>query len=468
MNSLYLEVELLSPVAISAHAATVGGHETLTRIPGSQLLGATARLLRLDPSAPPGDEAWRILFSGEVRFGDCWPEADGQPAYLVPGCLHRPKGEREGPAFNLAVEDRPAGKQLEPLRDLHLTTTGVTVEPRRTQTLRTAIQEHGRSREGFLFGIESLDPGQRFLGRIDADDPSRLEAVRRLLDGQTLAIGRSRGAEFGEVRVWVREPWQAPPEGKSAQRVTLWLLSDLALRDAATGAPRLVPQATDFGLPGDWTVDWKRTFLRTRRWSPFNGARRRPDLERQVVEAGSVVTVAPPPGGRGWNDALAVEVRAHLGPGVGEHLEEGLGRVALNPALLEAAQVPIRRAAQQAVRVAPTPDDPLWRWLQERRTDAGRRDDIEDAARALERELAEFAIRPSQLGEIRRYARQARFRDDGKAWLHRELTALLASGARLHNIPDSARKVLVREPYLPEVLERAATRLSKPSKEPQP
>ncbi len=459
MNSLYLELELLSPVAITARSATVGGHESLTWIPGGQLLGATAAALLRSQDAALPDEIWRILLSGEVSFGDAWPEIDGQPAPCAPLSLHRPKGA-EDPIYNLVIAKRAGKGQLEQVRDLHISGNRHVVQPRRGHTLRTAIGEHGRAREGFLFGIEALDAGQRFLARIDATDPDLLKRVRSCLDGREITVGRSRSAEFGHVAVRVREPWPEPERGEIGERLVLWAISDLALRDLRSGAPRLQLTPADLGLSDDWEVLWEQSFVRTRRYSPFNGKRLRPDLERQVLRPGSVLVLEGP----GLDPDEARRLRERLRAGIGEHVQEGFGRIAVNPLLLAGGDLELTRP--QPMRPSgegPMPDDVLGRWLRDRRTALNRGLGAEHHAREMVQSMQRWKIKPSQWGEIRRLAREARFRSGGEGWLRAQIESFLSHGARLHVWPREARETLIEKvrAATPDIVERASTMLAR-------
>lgn len=456
MSSLFLELELLQPVAVSARSTTVGGHETLPYLPGSQLVGAVAQAMRLPQDGPPDEEAWRLLLSGEVRFGDAWPATPSGPAWFAPACLHHPKGNSEE-VHNLARVPRGGLGQLEQVREWLVDASGRRVEVRRTHTLRTAVQEEGRAREGFLFGVEALDAGQRFLSRVDADDPDLLVRVRALLVGRTIRVGRSRSAEFGAVAVRERQPWPDPEE-RPGEGLVVWLLSDLAVRDRQTGAPRLELLPADLGLPAGWRV--REAFVRTRRYSPYVSVRKRPDLERQVIRAGSAVVLEGPSLGA----ADRAELRSRVRAGLGEHLAEGLGRVALDPALLAGPRVEIAAAEGEVSPLsAPRPDDGLGRWLTSRWEVLAERERAEAQARDLRRDLGTMRIRRSQWGEIRRLAREARFRPEGGDWLVRQLDERLNSGARLHTWSRSAVERLLgaAKGARPEALERAATLLSR-------
>lgn len=101
--------------------------------------------------------------------------------------------------------------------------------------------------------------------------------------------------------------------------------------------------------------------MRTRRYSPINGKRQRPDLERQVIEAGSVIVIDPPP------DTDFDTLSARLAGGVGAYRAEGLGQVLLQPKilLLDRPYSKERGAAPKSAETA-APADDLVTWLGER------------------------------------------------------------------------------------------------------
>lgn len=468
MNSLTLELELLTPVSVTRRSATVGGHETLTWIPGGQLLGAVAAAI----GSPVDELLWRLLFSGEVRFGDAWPAVDGRPAYVSPLSFHQPKLGGDGSWTNLAVAERTPGKQFQQVRDLHLTSDGEKVEVSRHHTLRTAVSDEGRAREGFLFGIDALDAGQRFVARIDADDPSLLERVAGLLVDHEISVGRSRSAELGRVRIRrVEGPADAPVVvATGAEKLVVWLVSDLALRDGATGMPRLQLTREDLGLPERWVVDERRSFVRTRRYSPWNGKRRRPDLERQLLQPGSVFVLSGP----ALDADAAARVTARIRRGLGEHLPEGLGRVLIDPVLLSGSTFTSTAPTPVSTPNAALPNDALGTWLGSRHRDRAREEHSEAIARALATTPALQGVRRSQWGEIRRMAREARFvtttdRAGPSEHLREQVTAFLGHGARVHTWPAEAREALVEmvAAHPPEVVERASTRLAQRQKQPK-
>jgi hypothetical protein len=443
MNSLFLEVQLLTDVAVTETSATIGGHRTLPYVPGSQLLGALARVAYASIQGASHDLAFRVFHSGEVRFGNALPaSASGEPGLPMPFSLHLPKGTDRIPAdgkgvraLNASRKAIPRGLQYRDIRTGFVTRSGERVETRRRGTLRTAVDESGRARDGLLFGLTGLSAGQRLLARIDADDPALLESVRLHLCGREIRIGRSRAAEYGLAAIRERDPWSEPrASSASTQQLLLWCVSDLALRCPESGQPTLSPCAKHLGLPGSWSMVPSQSFLRTRRYSPFNGYRGRPDLERQVIAAGSVLVF------RGSEPVSISAVEDQLRAGVGDYLQDGLGQVLVEPALLadeEPELVAANRDAQPS-HVA-SPRAALVSWLEGQEQQARATDKAWDHAQTWLRTLRAKVwkrISAAQWGEIRIIARRAR---GGRGNLVEDLRRFTTEGVRAQDDRWGAR-----------------------------
>lgn len=404
---MILELELLDDVAVTAQNATIDAHETLTYIPGQCLLGATVARAGYDQHGPEG--AWNLFHAGAVRFGVGLPCVDGEVAWPVPLSWHRVKGGGIA-VVNLAQEGaRQHDAQYTQLREGYVTRSGRLVEPTQDRTMRTAIGQEGRARDGFLYTMSALSRGQRFVSEITADDPAHLATVRAALDGQTLRVGRSKRNEFGAVTARVRDDLVVHPSESAfhaASAVLVWCLSDVCLRDPDTAQPTFLPDArAHFGLPEGWSFCPERSFLRTRRYSTFNARRRRPDLERQVIVAGSVLCFR---GERALSAEQWSAASARAQRGVGDHRAEGLGRLAFAPELLSRAEPVILARADATPNDAPPPVDPLISWVAEQHSERAARD---GAWAQMQSMLGTLSTRPrwslpaSQWGEVRRLAR---------------------------------------------------------------
>ena len=346
-----LVITLIDDTVFNRSNATAGGHDTLTRIPGSALLGAAAARLYTSLGA---ERAFLAFHSGKLHFGDGWPLAeDGAVALPVPQCLHRPKEKpwltpdgagarvkRDSVRNFLLVAGFDDDSQPKQLRDGYLTLDGRWIEPIARHRIKTAIDPRlGRASDGQLFGYTALQAGQRFAAELhaDADFPKDLlDAVLEALHGQVL-LGRSRSAEYGAAHI-------TRVAGAAVQRrsnpalhtagdapLVLWLVSDLAPADASGVMPGTV-QAGALGLPDGCDIDWTRSFARARSYSMWNSHRHGYAAERWVLEAGSVLCVTLPPGTTAEQRA-ALCARLHA-TGIGLGREAGLGQVWADAPLL--------------------------------------------------------------------------------------------------------------------------------------
>ena len=432
MKSQLYRITLRSDALFTAASGTVGRPESLDSLPGATLLGAAAA--RVYGTLPDAFTAFQL---GGARFGE------GRPVHPVHGLAvpmprswHTPKGEKGGRVRDLSAGERPAG-QFNQAREGWVVRgpdgTWLRWNLGRRSSLRTAIQEDGRAREGFLFGFEAVPAGTEYRAAVTAPD-----AVHGALTRANLRVGRSRSAEFGDASVtpWADAPADAPSSSKQVTtRVRFLCASDLALVDAETGAPRLLPAVADFFTETDgngWELDLARSFLRFRRYSPFHGHRRRPDLERQVIEAGSVVTFT-----RKAGDPLDLApLRARLAGGVGEHRGSGLGEVLVEPAVLDLPVAGIalgdvdKHTVSSASKEAPPPADPLVAWLDARHGERTRLDAAWDTVETFidEKKLVTWPITRSQWGSVRALAGQHRRKGSSAAEVLRDFRASTADG----------------------------------------
>ncbi len=425
------ELELLTDVSVPPSARTLGGASTLQYIPGRALWGAAADAAYR--SGVASSEAFRLFHQGAVRFFDALP-AFGQ-ARCVPTPLSWQK-----PKFGAVVIRNVATAQGRELASERQHTrlddapwrapdgTPVYVELR--HSLRTAVTSEGKADAGLLFGIRSMVAGTVLRGGLEGREAD-VARVQELL-GTEVRVGHSRSAEFGRVRLRVvpAGPGLRGVDGKATE-IRFLCVTRLALRDAHTGLPTFTPDPAAFGLPGGWVFDPEASQLRTSRYSPYNAHRRRPELERQVIDPGAVLSF------RAGSGATAVdlgELRAWVGRGVGEWVHEGLGEVVAEPQWLASPtiELPVRgaqRCGGAPAAAPPAPTGELFAWASRRASE--RRASREALRWAYEKalEFDRFRLPPSQWGEVHRLAREARFRTGGAAWLIDQLARHL-SGTR--------------------------------------
>jgi CRISPR-associated protein Csx10 len=379
MKHAWLILQAQCDVVFTATAATLGGHEGLSYVPGSTLLGWAAARLYPRSVEHNGFDAYTAFHSGKLRFGDGWPLThSGAPAFPIPQCWRERKRARGGialssesdwrrplPAFRIGevlnfqfgerFRDKEGdSEQAEALKNAFVAADGTAHRPVRGWRGKTAVTPGDRrAAAGQFFGYDHIRSGSSFASLLEADDEPRaaaaFDAILGLFKeaekkGETLKLGRSANSEFGgDFRLCIDErpnvPWDndraildsCPTDQAGRLIVSIWCLSDLAIEDPSTGAPVVRPTATALGLRAG-TFDVHRSFIATRRYAPFNKKLGRRDIDRAVIAGGSVFAFAID------GDTDPNELRAIAHEGIGLYREGGLGRVWVNPALLRKSQ----------------------------------------------------------------------------------------------------------------------------------
>jgi CRISPR-associated protein Csx10 len=418
MKRAWLVLAAQSDAVFTATAATLGGHEGLSHVPGSALWGwAAARLYG------SGIDALTAFHSGKLRFGDGWPLTHTRrPAFSVPQCFRERKrakggvvasadgkGLSVGAVRNFQFDETfrdDAGKTVQPeaIKNHFVAADGSVHRPDRGWRGKTAI-EPGKARAaiGQFFGYDHLRSGASFASLLEADsEPAAETAFDAVLkafaqvgkSGETLRLGRSAMTEFGghfSITIDSRPdvPWQSGDpldqcRVEDGQRiVTFWCLSDLALEDQASGAPMTRPSPASLGLIGG-TLDEKKSFITTRRYAPYNKALHQRDIDRAVIAAGSVIAIAFPA------DAKADELKRIAECGAGLYREAGLGRLWVNPPMLRSAIPRFGTSISFAPPARPAPvslpdawitlGTALFAWADEQRSGGGVREKAERCA----------------------------------------------------------------------------------------
>lgn len=400
MNGLQLILTLKDDCVFSERAATEGGHRGLDHVPGAAILGAVASRV-YGSGRVGGADAFTLFHSGRVHFGNGLPLADdGRPGLPVPLCWHYKKGDKPsrdnrllpGKVFPLSPEHIDAEQQTEQMRSGYVTPGGEWLRPKRSLRLKTAIDpDKGSAEQGALFGYEGLNAGQRFAARItwDANLPEPLVDTLRRAIPATLLLGRSRSAEYGLVEIEQQdlpEPdaptdstpdWAGTPDTGFQQRLVLWAVSDLAPVDEQ-GMPTLHPLPQWLGLPEGRLVT-ETSFIRARRYSPWNSHRRGPDLERQVISQGSVLVFD-------LEQKPSEAQCLRLADGIGLYREAGLGQVLLDPALLAGPpgeDIATNQNPATSMSDEEIPQSDLIDWLCDRQRESRASDDNAQRAREL-------------------------------------------------------------------------------------
>lgn len=316
-----IQIELLSDLIVSASSATAGEHQCLDFIPGSVLLGAVLGKIE-DPYLRR-----EILRTNALVCSNAlpWDATTNERFVPVPFSLHTLKGQVRSKSHPFevinAADENFNPTESKQLRSGFLSNSSI-CKTRKSHRMKTAIDnsQFGKSEDSQLFGYTSLSSGQTFAASITLPDEVRA-SMPLLCNGGECFLGRSRSAEYGRVRITPLERGFAdPPRGNSTDhRAFAYCLSDLSLLNSE-GFPSLVPSPEAFKLAGAQFLP-QESFIRTRSYWPWNRFYNGPDIEHQVICAGSVIVFK-------LQDAcypLAISEQ------VGQFCAEGLGQIFWNP-----------------------------------------------------------------------------------------------------------------------------------------
>ena len=321
MNTKSFKLTLQTDLVITANSATQGEHEALDFIPGSIIRGAVINNLG-------GKFKPELFFSGKIRFHNAYPMTqDNNIALPIPFSFHTPKGKPKeiyNKVYNVSEKTQP-----EQLRGNYMYNNKKIVIDT-TYRMKTAISRNKgyTAEDSQLFGYQSIKAGNIYGCYIDFDDDISndvIEKITKSIIENNIRLGKSRSAEYGLVKAELinynnNYKLGTPPKDKTL----LYLASDLYLEK--NGIPVTILKAQHFGLDSDIQIDWEHSFVRTRKYSPWNAFWKGRMRERQVIRRGSVITL---------NKQLnAEELKKRFEKGYGLFREEGLGRILVNPEFL--------------------------------------------------------------------------------------------------------------------------------------
>lgn len=401
-------VDLLSDISITADAVTESGHSSLDYLPGSLFLGASSSAaLRVG-----GQFREDVFLSARVIFSNAYPVCSGCRCLPVPLCFNRIKGEgwENVAPYNSLSAIKPAG-QPKQWRDGYISPNGSVVSIALHSNMKTAIdRKTRRSMDEQLFDTQSIPAGNRYRFVVLAVSAEDSQYIEKLLTASgPVRLGRSRSAEYGSVVISpLDEKVEQPaPVAFDGGEVCFYLASDMLIEEK--GGYSLRPAGEVFGLEGAEIVPSK-TFLRSRRVSPYNSYFNTRMKEREVLTKGSVVTfkLQKPLS----QDELAA-LQQKLAAGVGVFREEGFGEVLVNPGwLVHSEALSLKKADPENVcerSSASASDSTLVSYVKQKKQVGDVSYDAFEAGRNLCREWEQFGKnkkmpRKSQWGTIREMA----------------------------------------------------------------
>ena len=210
MQSIRYRITTLSPVIFPAKAGDPNMVSTKEYIPGGVIKGffayAYIKERSLDRNAHRDNGFYNLFLSGRVRFTNAYKIAEHNRkqyrTYPVPLSIQKDK-DNKGTIYDLLLiaDDKP---------EIQTTPVGgfgwIEGNNIFTVTIKKSLNFHhqrdrhtGTPEEGIIFNYESIDKGQTFEGMIIGDDLAELSSM---LNKEHIAfIGKSRGAQYGKVRI---------------------------------------------------------------------------------------------------------------------------------------------------------------------------------------------------------------------------------------------------------------------------
>ena len=337
MGELYFKAELLDDVVLSQRTATVGDHKSLDYIPGSVFLGIAASRLYSNFNK---EKALNVFHSSKVRFCNAYPMINGHRAMPMPLSLHSqkvPEIGKEKDIYNFVYSE--IKKEAIQYRQNRIGYVSIgddgkikIAQPSKTSRMRTAIDaKTGTAAKTQLYGYESLEAGQVFVGKIEWDD-SQEDAIRPIVllfeSGEIVRVGRSKTASYGRVRISKieKQSINCSTHSLNGTLFSILAVSDLCVKNPLTGIPELNVLPSFLGLGEGWTLDRQKSFSRPSCIYQYNSCRKEIEMQKTLISKGSVFTF------KSEKELTAEEkekVLSAIENGIGDARGQGFGEIAL-------------------------------------------------------------------------------------------------------------------------------------------
>ncbi len=347
MKTQNFECTLVSDIILCEHAATEGIQRTLDYIPGNVFLGIVAGKLyeNIDPLL-----AMNLFHNAKVRFGDAFPIVDGKRAIKIPALWYVRKGDtikdqiyiyHRMPDNGLIINEK-----LHPttqLRDKFIIKEDnyqfSEFKPEKNFAIKSAYdREKRRSMDQQMYGYQSLEAGMKLCFQVDFDDTidnSTIKEVITILTESSHTVGRSRTAQYGQVKINVLNEEEEELEKGfdelellEPNNTFLYAESRLIFIDEENGQPIIPMEGIYYGFNGG-SVNLRQSQIRTFRYAPYNSKRKSRDADRFGIEKGSVICI---------NREITREEIEAIKKGIGLFLNEGFGKVLINPEFLKSSE----------------------------------------------------------------------------------------------------------------------------------
>lgn len=328
MRRIDFKVTFLSDIVLNSSSNTEGNIETLDYITGASFLGMVAK--NYDEFAKTFD-TFDIFHSSKVRFGEATPLFENKPTYKAPFCFFAPKldSDKKEVKNNHFIDydnQTELDKQYKQVRNGYITSTLDYLHLEYNYSQKAAYDKDNRkSKDSSMFGYKAIKKGTTWKFSIkfdDVDEKAQNQVIENILGEKYL--GKSKTSQYGKVLIEELKDFKEEKlENLNVSGTTyVYINSTLALFDE-NGMPTFEPTKENLGLTNA-SINWEKTQIRTKKFTPYNFKRQTNDYTRLVIEKGSVIALE-----NASNEDIDI-----LKNGIGGYLNEGYGEVLINPSFL--------------------------------------------------------------------------------------------------------------------------------------
>lgn len=289
-NTLVLRCTLNDPVVLVKKEKTGQNIESLDYLPGGLIRGIMAQYLFTSKPTNVDD----IIFNNIVQFGDGNLVINDKRAYKIPFSYYRSKDEDEE-KFKNFHHIKGWGKKIKQVRNGYIVKNNNDELEYKLIEYGSAIKSERNSKtnsseKGGLFTYHYLKEDQTFEFEISSENQSYLNDIKTHLQDKIFYIGKSKSAEFGgSIQLSVTGFKSQTTEVKSSN--IIYADSNICFVNEY-GDFTTTDIIENFTKEEDVKIDWLKSQIRTRTYTPYNAHRNNWDSERLIIEKGSVIVLS--------------------------------------------------------------------------------------------------------------------------------------------------------------------------------
>lgn len=320
MKKQDFKVTFLSDIVLNKTSNTQGKIQRLDFITGSAFLGIAVSKMEYN---------FNLFHSGNVRFGEATPLYNEKPSFKVPFSFFNPKFDLDkcevrNNHFIDYKNQVEKDKQYKQIRSGYMSEDFEFFELDYNYTQKSAYDAKlRRSLDSSMFGYEAIKKGTTWKFTLKFNENLDVQNIINALCGKCF-LGKSKTAEYGLINIEKLGQISSikTPEFQAQDLTYLYVDSSLALFDE-NDMPTFKPTKASLGIK-DGEIEWSKTQIRTKIYTPYISIRQGNDSSRLVIEKGSVIAI---------KNASKLDLEK-LSNGVGGFLSEGYGELLINPDFL--------------------------------------------------------------------------------------------------------------------------------------